>query len=163
MLYDHESMGEFEQKDKTIKENVEKEKDHDILDIASIHEVPAGKMKHFEVDGKEILIANIDGKIYALSDRCGHANASLSRGNLNGKVVTCPLHGARFDVTTGKKIQEPNLIPVGSSMDNLPEDWKKYAQYAFEIGSYIKTYDQEKYEAGHQNGRIIIKTTTPQK
>ncbi len=62
---------------------------------------------------KEIMIANIDGKYYAISDRCGHSNASLSMGSLNGKVVTCPLHGAQFDVTIGRKLRDFNLtIPL---------------------------------------------------
>jgi nitrite reductase/ring-hydroxylating ferredoxin subunit len=42
-----------------------------------------------EIDGKEILIANIDGKFYAINDRCGHMNALLSMGNLAENVVTC--------------------------------------------------------------------------
>jgi nitrite reductase/ring-hydroxylating ferredoxin subunit len=48
-------------------------------------------MKHVEVKGKEILIANIDGKFYALNNRCAHMNALLSMGNLaNDNIVTCP-------------------------------------------------------------------------
>ena len=46
-------------------------------------------------------------------------------------------------------------------MDNFPEDWKKYAQHAYEIASYIKTYDQEKYETRVESGRILIKLPTP--
>ena len=69
---------------------------------------------------KEIMIANIDGKYYAISDRCRHSNASLSMGSLNGKVVTCPLHGAQFDVTTGRKLRfQSNNI----SLDKLPNDF----------------------------------------
>lgn len=55
------------------------------VDITSVQAL-IGKMKHVEINGKEILIANIDGNYYAVSDRCGHSNASLSRGNLKGNV-----------------------------------------------------------------------------
>jgi nitrite reductase/ring-hydroxylating ferredoxin subunit len=41
--------------------------------------------------------------------------------------ITCPLHTAHFDVTTGKKVREPSL-PTGLKVDNLPNDWKKYLQ-----------------------------------
>ena len=59
-----------------------------------------------QVNGKEILIANIDGKFYVLNDRCTHMNALLSMGNLaNDNIVTCPFLGARFDITTGKKVK----------------------------------------------------------
>jgi nitrite reductase/ring-hydroxylating ferredoxin subunit len=63
---------------------------NDFVEVAKVNEIPDGKMKHFEVDGKEVLIANVDGKFYAISDRCGHMNALLSMGNLAGTTVTCP-------------------------------------------------------------------------
>ena len=66
-----------------------------------------GHMKHFELDGKEILIANVEGRFYAMDDRCGHMNALLSIGNLKDTTLTCGFHGAQFEVTTGKKIGEP--------------------------------------------------------
>ena len=59
---------------------------------------------HVEVKEIEIVLANVNGKIYAVSERCGHQNAPLSKGTLNGKIITCPLHHAQFDVTTGKMI-----------------------------------------------------------
>jgi nitrite reductase/ring-hydroxylating ferredoxin subunit len=63
-------------------------------------------MKHVEIDGKEIAIANINGKYYAFDDRCGHSSARLSMGVINGNVVTCSFHGAQFDCTTGKRSEK---------------------------------------------------------
>jgi len=77
---------------------------------AETAEVPVGKMKKVELGGKEILIANVDGKYYAIADMCTHRLGDLSMGTLEGKVVTCPLHGAKFDVTTGKVIQGPKML-----------------------------------------------------
>lgn len=68
----------------------------------SIADVPAGTMKHVTVDGTEILIANVGGTCYALNNTCPHMGGSLADGKLEGNVVQCPRHGARFDVTTGK-------------------------------------------------------------
>jgi len=62
-------------------------------------------MRSVELKGIYILIANVDGQFYALDDRCGHMNALLSMGTLNGKIVTCPFHYAQFDVTTGQKVR----------------------------------------------------------
>ena len=60
------------------------------VEIAKTNEIANRQMKHVEVRGKEILIANIDWKFYALNDRCGHMNALLSMGNLaNDSIVTC--------------------------------------------------------------------------
>jgi nitrite reductase/ring-hydroxylating ferredoxin subunit len=48
--------------------------------VAKTIDIPLGKMKHVEVDGKEILIANVEGKFYAVGDRCPHMSAMLSKG-----------------------------------------------------------------------------------
>ena len=74
--------------------------DDSYVEVAKVDEIPSGKMKHVEVNGKEIMIANLDGKFYALNDWCSHTNAPLSIGNIQDCIVTCPMHGARFDITT---------------------------------------------------------------
>src|SRR5918995_3995880 len=132
------------------------EKDQ-LLDIARVDEIPHGKMKHVEVQGKEIVISNIDGKFYAMDDRCGHMNARLSMGSIsNDGIVTCPFHGARFDVTTGKKVKEPVLTP-SQQMEPLPKSWQNYLEYAEELMSYIRTYDQQTYEVQLEDNVIKIK------
>lgn len=94
-----------------------------ILEVGKVDEIPIGKMKHVEARGKEIVISNVGGKFYAIDDRCGHMNARLSMGNVsNDGIVTCPFHGARFDVTTGKKVKEPLLTP-SQQMEPLPKTW----------------------------------------
>ena len=127
------------------------------LEIAKTNEIANRQMKHVEVKGKEILITNIDGKFYALNDRCGHMNALLSMGNLaNDNIVTCPFHGARFDITTGKKIKEPILTP-SQEMEPLPKTWQMYLEHAGQLMAHIKTYDQEMYETKIEGETIKIK------
>ena len=75
-----------------------------LVKVAKTTDIPVGKMKHVEVDGIEILIANVEGKFYAVGDRCPHLNARVSEGTLNKTVVTCPRHLSSFDVTTGRVI-----------------------------------------------------------
>lgn len=128
-----------------------------LLEVAEVGEISLGKMKHVEVNGKEIVISNIGGKFYAMDDRCGHMNARLSMGNIsNDGIVTCPFHGARFDVTTGKKIKEPILTP-SQQMEPLPKMWQKYLEHAGELMSYIKTYDQLKYNVQIEDNKIKIR------
>jgi nitrite reductase/ring-hydroxylating ferredoxin subunit len=128
----------------------------DFVEVAKISEIPSGKMKHTEVNGKEIMIANINGKFYALTDRCGHMNALLSMGNLTGNTVTCPFHGAKFDVTTGKKLTEPILTPP-QEMEPLPTNWQKFLENVGQLMSHIKTYDQTTYETRIDGDSIKIK------
>ena len=117
----------------------------DYLQVCKVNEISNGQMKHVEINGKEIVIANLNGKFYAFAERCGHMNARLSRGNITQNIVTCPFHAAKFDITSGKKTGEPVLeIPPG--MEPLPPTWQKYMEYVGKEMSYIKTYDQETYE-----------------
>lgn len=81
----------------------------------SINDVPPGAMKKVKADSEDLLIANVDGKYYAMNNWCTHAEGDLSEGGIEGKVVTCPDHGAQFDVTTG----EPLLGPRGKSADMI--------------------------------------------
>ena len=128
----------------------------EFVEVAKISEIPSGKMKHTEVNGKEIMIANVNGMFYALTDRCGHMNALLSMGNLTGNTVTCPFHGAKFDVTTGKKLTEPILTPP-QEMEPLPTTWQKFFENVGQLMSHIKTYDQTTYETRIDGDRIEIK------
>jgi nitrite reductase/ring-hydroxylating ferredoxin subunit len=125
-----------------------------LVEVASTQEIPAGNMKHVEVDGKEIAITNINGKYYAFDDRCGHSSARLSMGVINGNVVTCSFHGAQFDCTTGKKVREANATapPTGG----LPDVWKKNVEHAYNLLSYIRTYDQKTYGVIVDGDRIKI-------
>ena len=130
------------------------EKNHSV-NLASIDEIPMGKTKHAEIDGNEILAANTDGKFYALCDRCSHTNAPLSMGDLKDNVVTHPMHGARFDIKIGKKISDPTMPSI--NMDSLPLNLQKYMQYAGQILSRIKIYDQKTYEVKIEGNRVKVK------
>ena len=75
--------------------------------IARVSELAAGEMKFVAVDGQHIVLANVEGRFYALRDVCGHRNAPLSRGRLLGHLIECPLHFALFDLRTGKLVDGP--------------------------------------------------------
>jgi len=65
-------------------------------------DIPQGKMLKVSSNGKEILVANVDGKYFAMDDTCTHKGASLSEGTLEGSTLTCPWHGSTWDCKTGK-------------------------------------------------------------
>ena len=75
--------------------------------VASVADIPPGGMKCVPVDRARVVLANVEGRLYAFSDICGHRNAPLSRGKLSGHVVECPLHFAQFDVRDGKLVDGP--------------------------------------------------------
>jgi nitrite reductase/ring-hydroxylating ferredoxin subunit len=127
------------------------------LEVANVDEIPLGTMKHVEVNDREIAIANVNGKFYAIDDRCGHASARLSSGGLRGNIVTCPMHGAQFDVTTGKKLSEPRLGGSIPDMDKLPQSFLKLIEHSAKILAEIKTYDQRSYEVSVDGKSIKLK------
>ncbi len=129
---------------------------NEFVEVAKVNEISDDKMKHVEVDGKEVLVANVGGKFYAISDRCGHMNALLSMGNLTGSTVTCPFHGSKFDVTTGKKLTEPILTP-SQEMEPLPPTWQKFFENVGQLMARIKTYDQIAYETRAEGDSIKIR------
>jgi nitrite reductase/ring-hydroxylating ferredoxin subunit len=77
------------------------------IEVANVREIPKGTMKSFGAGIWQVLVANVDGKFYAINNYCSHEAWSLSQGTLKGSVVTCPEHGAQFDVITGKCVAGP--------------------------------------------------------
>lgn len=75
-----------------------------LVKVAKTSDIPIGTMKHVEVEGMELLIANVEGKFFAVNDSCPHLHAKVSEGTLNKNIVTCPRHLSSFDVTTGRVI-----------------------------------------------------------
>ncbi len=79
-------------------------------------EVAEGGLKWVRAGGKDLVVANIDGNFCAMENWCTHEQGNLSEGELNKNVLTCPEHGAQFEVTTGRVIGGPD----GESPDNIP-------------------------------------------
>ena len=80
--------------------------------VAQVDDLAPGEMKFVAIDRERIVLANVEGSFYALRDVCGHRNAPLSRGKLDGCIVECPLHFAQFDIRTGKFVDGPYSADV---------------------------------------------------
>ena len=79
------------------------------LEVAKTSEITEGTMKAYIVQGKNILVVNYDGNYYAIGGKCTHMGGELSKGKLEGKIVTCQRHGSKFDITTGESISGPKI------------------------------------------------------
>ena len=83
--------------------------------IASTKDIDEGTMSTFDVDGKKIAIANIDGEYFGIDDTCSHAQCSLGdEGFLDGSSVICGCHGATFNAKDGKVMSLPATEDVAS-------------------------------------------------
>ena len=78
-----------------------------LVKVAETDEVPPGMAKAVDLEGHPVALFNIDGTYYVIDDACTHRGAPLSEGMVEGTTVTCPLHGATYDVTTGHVLGPP--------------------------------------------------------
>lgn len=78
--------------------------------VGKTTDIPPGKMIKVSIDGRDILVANIDNNFCATDDTCTHSGSSLSEGKLDGCVITCGWHAAQFDCKTGKLVKFPAKI-----------------------------------------------------
>ena len=79
----------------------------EFIKVAKADEIAPGRAKCVELADREIALFNIDGSFYAIDNTCAHVGGPLSEGDLDGTRVTCPWHGAVFDVTTGAVLGPP--------------------------------------------------------
>ena len=82
--------------------------------LGAEQEIPEGRGTLREVAGERLALFRVDGTVYCIDDTCSHAMASLSAGEVNGRTVTCPLHGGQFDIPTGKPVRLPVTAPVAA-------------------------------------------------
>ena len=82
--------------------------------VASAGDIAPGELLRVEVGGRLVCLANVNGAIYAVDDDCPHIGGALDEGELEGCVLTCPVHLAQFDVRDGKVLRGPAREDVGS-------------------------------------------------
>jgi 3-phenylpropionate/trans-cinnamate dioxygenase ferredoxin component len=80
--------------------------------VARVSDVPRSGLRRVEVEGRLLLLASVGDRIYATDDDCTHISGPLDRGDLDGCVLTCPIHLARFDVRDGRVLRGPAREPL---------------------------------------------------
>jgi len=84
----------------------------ELVTIAKVSGTPAGTISVHEVGDLRIALCNVNGRFYAIDDVCTHDGGPLDQGVLQGELVECPRHGAKFDVTDGRAVVLPAVRPV---------------------------------------------------
>ena len=80
--------------------------------IGIVSDVPLGAARQFEVGDDLIVVVNTTEGLFAIEDRCSHADVALSEGEVDGCLIECWLHGSAFDVRTGVPTSLPAITPV---------------------------------------------------
>lgn len=85
--------------------------------VGKVADLGPGTMKSVTADGHTLLLANVEGTVYALDGLCSHRQGVLADGQLEGYAVRCPRHGAQFDVRTGKVVSNVRIPLIGKAVD----------------------------------------------
>ena len=85
-----------------------------LIKIAEVKDVLPGQAAAFTVEGQRVALFNVEGTYYAIADTCTHAGGPLSEGEVQGTKVSCPWHGADFDLKTGAALGPPADEAVAS-------------------------------------------------
>ncbi len=88
----------------------------DFIKVAETSDIPAGRVKVVVVGDRRIALCNVDGQFFAIDDLCTHDGGALDQGELQGDVIECPRHGARFSVRTGKVL----ALPAVKALNTYP-------------------------------------------
>jgi len=111
----------------------------EFTELSKIDELKDGTMKAVNVAGRQILLARVGDKYYAVDNLCPHMKGNLSQGKLEGTVITCPLHGSQFDISNGQVVR-----------------WLKGGIMA-KIGSALKlSKDLMVYNVKVEDGRVLV-------
>ena len=96
--------------------------------VAALADIPPGARKRVDVAGRPIVVFNVEGELFAVSNRCPHAGGSLEHAqqvglvessgpgsysySRKGEIIRCPWHGWEFDLRTGKSWCDPSTVKV---------------------------------------------------
>jgi nitrite reductase/ring-hydroxylating ferredoxin subunit len=118
------------------------------------NEIAPGGMKTIDLDGNEIVVCNCDGEYYAIQRRCGHMNAPLDLGTLDGIYLTCPMHCAQFDVTNGEALSGP--VPTDIGQETMSPVIAKYMQNIGLLMKHVCTESIHPFETKTEAGWVLI-------
>lgn len=124
------------------------------VEVIKANEIASGGMKAVEIEGHEIVICNANGNFYALKRRCGHMNAPLEKGTLDGTILTCAMHCAQFDITTGESLSGP--VTTDLSKETVSPRVGKYFQDIGLLMQGIRTHSIHTYLTKIEGESVLV-------
>jgi 3-phenylpropionate/trans-cinnamate dioxygenase ferredoxin subunit len=91
--------------------------------VLNASELPPGTKKAVDVNGVSVLVCNSNDRLYAVSNICSHAHEKLECGRMSRGWIGCPVHGARFDLATGRAMNPPAKEPIATYPVRVVDEW----------------------------------------
>ncbi len=88
-----------------------------------VSELPPESKKALKIDGNWVLVCHTQGKLLAVSNICSHQTKPLVNGRMRNCAITCPVHGARFNLETGEALNLPATKPIPTYEVRVVDDW----------------------------------------
>jgi nitrite reductase/ring-hydroxylating ferredoxin subunit len=107
---------------KYFKDNNIEENGMVLVKAGPVNNFAGGKMAGIREGGRDILVANLDGRFYAIGNICTHMGCRISGGRLEGENARCPCHGSVYSLKTGDVVHGPAKSPVPSYRVELKND-----------------------------------------
>ena len=126
----------------------------DFVQAIRTAEIALGGMKTVELNGREFVICNDAGNFYAINRRCGHMNAPLEMGTLEGTILTCPMHCAQFDIATGEALSNP--VPVHLAGEIPPPRIGAFLKNVGMLMQHVRTESIATYKTKVESGWVFI-------
>lgn len=82
------------------------------IPVVALEELPSGERLFIDLDGVPVVVINLGGEVFAIQDVCSHDDGPLGEGDVDDHHISCPRHGARFDLRTGKALTLPATVDV---------------------------------------------------
>jgi nitrite reductase/ring-hydroxylating ferredoxin subunit len=123
-------------------------------ELAKLDDLAPGGMKYMRAGEREIVLCEYDGAVYAVGRRCGHQNAPLDQGSLEGWVLTCPLHDGQFDIRDGQNLSWPIDHDMGE--EPLPEPVERFFALEKRLQWKTRVHDLHTYSVRIIDGAVEV-------
>lgn len=91
--------------------------------FCALSEIPQGSKKALKLNDTWVLVCNTNKGLFAVSGICSHQEKPLFNGRVRNCKITCPVHGARFDLASGEPLDLPATKPIATYAVRVVEDW----------------------------------------
>jgi 3-phenylpropionate/trans-cinnamate dioxygenase ferredoxin component len=96
---------------------------YEFIQVVEASELASGERLFIEFENEPLVVFNIAGSFYVISDLCTHDDGPVGEGELEGHTIICPRHGARFDVRTGKVLTLPAITDIPTYPVRVKDGW----------------------------------------